>query len=106
MPRYVYRPNDPRSDKNGMIDVMLAGPRHAGGAAAYVISDEMDATRHMGNNKMYTSKAKFRQATKDAGCIEVGNETDTLLKQRKPMPLSREQRRNDIRQALRELRGR
>jgi len=105
MPRYVYRPNDPRSDKNGMLDVSIAGPKHVSNQATHVISDEMGATRHMADGAMYTSKAKFRQATKNAGCIEVGNETNTLLKPRKPEPLSREQRRNDIRQAVRQLRG-
>jgi len=105
MTRYVYRPNDPRSDSFGMIDAAVAGPKHVGEAATAVVSDTMDSTRHMADGKYYDSKSKFRQATKAAGCIEVGNELPTLLKLRKPQQLSREERRNDIRRALRQLQG-
>lgn len=72
----------------------------------YVISDEMAPTRHMADSKFYTSKAKFRRATRDAGCVEVGNETATMLRPRKPVQLSREQRRRDIRTAIEQLRAR
>jgi hypothetical protein len=88
-----------------MVDAEIAGPRHGGGSAAHVIRDEMEPTRHMADGRWYTSKAKFRAATKNNGCIEVGNETNTLLKPRKPVSLSREQRRNEIRRAIRQLQG-
>ncbi len=39
-----------------------------------VITDEMPATRHMADGQIYTSKRKFREATRRAGCVEVGNE--------------------------------
>ncbi len=103
--RLVYRPNHPAADEFGMVDAFIAGPRHPGGAAPSVISDEMDATRHMADGKYYTSKSKFRGATKDAGCIEVGNELSTLTKSRKPIQLNRAERRDQIKQAVRQLRG-
>ena len=106
MARFVYRPNHPQADECGMVNIEIAGPRFASAAAPAVISDEIEPTRHMATGKYYTSKAKFREATKMAGCVEVGNEVSTLLKPRKPMPLSREQRRNDIRRALHQLQGR
>ncbi len=67
----------------------------------YVISDEMEATRHMADNKFYTSKHRFREATRAAGCVEVGNETATLLKPRRATMPTREQRRAEIRSVLR-----
>lgn len=104
MARYVYRPNHPMSDALGMVDSSVAGPKHTSDSAVHVITDEMDATKHMADGRMYTSKAKFRQATKAAGCIEVGNETETLLRPRKPAQLSRQDRREAIRKAIAQLR--
>lgn len=75
---------------------------YAGVDAPQVISDEMDATRHMADGKMYTSKQKFRQATKDAGCVEFGNEQ--LTGKRKPIVLDRRQRREDIKRAMVQVR--
>ena len=98
MPVFVYR--------NGkIVDSRKAGPKYAGGSATYVISDEMPETRHMADGKHYTSKKKFREATRAAGCIEVGSETATLLKPRKPFQLDRQQRVNAIRRAIEQLRG-
>lgn len=68
----------------------------------YVISDEMDATRHMADGQFYTSKKKFRQATRDANCVEIGNEDVT--RPRKPVTLDRRQRREDIRRAIHDIR--
>ena len=88
--------------RNGrLIEKRLAEPLNL----HYVISDTMDATRHMANGKYYTSKAKFRAATKAAGCIEYGTETATLLKPRKPVTLDRAKRRDDIRHAICDLRN-
>lgn len=79
------------------------GAKH--GKAAYVISDEMSETRHMADGLTYTSKSRFRQATRAAGCIEVGNETQTLLKPRKVIQLSRQDRRDAIRHSIQQLMG-
>jgi hypothetical protein len=67
-----------------------------------VITDNIDAINHA-DGKRYTSKAKFRAATKAAGCIEIGNEK---IPERKPIKLDRYQRREQIRQAIYELRNR
>lgn len=68
------------------------------------ISDQMDPTRHMADGKYYTSKKAFREATKRAGCIEIGNETKYLQKPRKPVKLDRRKRREDIKKAINDLR--
>ena len=104
MPRFVYRPDDPHANENGMIDAALTSSNR-GADAPQIIRDEMDATRHMADGRYYTSKAKFRSATKSAGCIEVGNEIKTVTQPRKPAVLSREQRREAIRGAIRQLQG-
>ena len=85
-----------------LVDKNSAAPLTVSGAAPSVIRDEMDATRHMADNHMYTSKAKFRQATRAANCIEVGNELAALTRPRGhgSMP-TREQRRAQIRDAVR-----
>lgn len=67
------------------------------------ISDTMDATRHMADGKYYTSKKAFRDATKRAGCIEIGNETKYLEKPREYKKLDRRKRRDDIRKAINDL---
>lgn len=98
MTTYVYR--------NGkLVDKRRAPPLPKHGTAAFVISDEMAPTRHMADCKMYTSKAKFREATRAAGCVEVGNETSTLLKPRQQMRLDPGKRRDDIRQTIYNLRN-
>lgn len=104
MARYVYRPNHPFCDENGMVEASQAGPKYISSNATNVISDHMEPTKHMANGLMYDSKAAFRKATKAAGCIEVGNEVSTLLKPRPRVELSREQRRNEIRRAISQLR--
>lgn len=71
--------------------------------APQVITDEIAATRHMADGKYYTSKRRFRQATKDAGCVEIGTEAP-LTKPRKPVELDRRQRREDIKRAMVQVR--
>lgn len=100
MTTFVYR-------KGKLVDKNRAGPKNEKlGNASFVISDEMPETRHMADGKHYTSKAKFRQATRAAGCVEVGTETSTLLKPRQKIELDRGQRRDDIRKAFYEARNR
>lgn len=99
MTTYVYRGGK-------LVDKRFAPSREKHGEASFVISDEMAATRHMADGKHYTSKAKFREATRAAGCVEVGTETQTLLKPRAPVQLDRGQRRDAIRQAIHQLRNR
>jgi hypothetical protein len=100
MTTFVYR--------NGkLVDKRVAPPKEGKhGSAAFVISDEMAPTRHMADGKFYTSKVKFRQATRDHNCIEVGTETATLLKPRKPIELDRGARREAIQRTIYEMRNR
>jgi hypothetical protein len=101
---WVYRPDHPLSNENGMIERSQLY-EYEPGAAPYVITDEMEPLRHMADNRMFTSKAKFRANTKAHGCYEIGNETETLLKPRKRVELDRRQRRDDIKRAIWEVRN-
>lgn len=103
--RLVYRPSHPQANENGMVDIDVAYSNHQAWATS-IIRDEMDATRHMADGKVYTSKAKFREATRAHGCIEIGNELEAATKPRKPVPLDRRARREAIRQAIRDLSNR
>jgi hypothetical protein len=97
MPVYVYR--------NGkLIEKHLALPLIVSNNAPGVISDTMDPTRHMASGRYHTSKAAFRAETKAYGCIEVGNDA-SILRPRKPIPLSREKRREDIKRTIYEARN-
>jgi hypothetical protein len=98
MPTYVIRNGE-------LVDKRFAEPQYQTDSAANVISDTMDSTRHMADGNYYESKSEFRKATKAAGCIEYGSEIPTLLKPRKPIPLDRAKRRDDIRRAIYELRN-
>jgi hypothetical protein len=94
---YVYR--------NGqLVEKHLAPPLVTGDAAPSVISDTMESLRHMASGRYFSSKAAFRAETKAYGCTEVGND-QSVLRPRKPIPLSRERRRDDIRRTLYELRN-
>ena len=70
--------------------------------APYVISDTMAPTKHMGTGEILDSKAKFRSATRAAGCIEIGNEA---VKPRVPIKLDGGQRREAIRKAIYDLKN-
>ena len=105
MPRYLYRPDHPYCDENGMIEAELAGPKYTSNQATYVIGDEMPPTRHMADSQFYTSKSKFRETTRAHGCIEIGSETNYMLKPRKPVSLDRGKRREDIKKAIYNIRN-
>lgn len=100
----VYRPEHPEANENGMVDASIALPKGTD-PKFYVISDIMPETRHMADGKHYTSKHKFREATRAAGCYEFGNELPTLLKPRKRVPLDKAKRRDDIRRTIYNLRN-
>lgn len=98
MPTYVLR--------NGELVLKdLAPPKDSTNPAPNVISDNMPETRHMATGRYHTSKSQFRQDTKASGCIEYGNDS-SLFKPRQPVRLSREQRFNDIKQTIEQLKGR
>ena len=78
----------------------LVEKRHAAPLRSiHVIRDEMGATVHMADGKTYTSKRKFRDATRRAGCVEVGNEALTV----KPVEMDRSERARDVAQAFHQL---
>jgi len=66
----------------------------------------MPETKHMADGKIYTSKSEFRKATRAAGCVEVGNETKTLLQPRKRIELDRNARREAIQRSIYQLKNR
>jgi hypothetical protein len=101
---YVYRDGK-------LVDKSTGEPlkferKKKNGGPAYIASDIMSETRHMADNKMYTSKSEFRKTTKAHGCVEIGNDTAPLLKPRKLIQLDRNKRREDIQRAVYELRNR
>lgn len=115
MPTWIYRPDDPNANERGMVEkgeyyyrkFMLEEDKRMMVGNEYVsinyIADEMSPTRHMAlpvTAAPITSKHKFREITKQQGCIEVGNET---LKPRKPIEMSRKDRREAIRTAIKDL---
>ncbi len=97
MPVFVYRDGK-------MVEKHLAAPKYESGDAPYVISDTMDATRHMATGKMHTSKAAFRRDTKASGCVEIGNDP-AIMRPRKPIQLDRGQRREAIKKSIYEIRN-
>jgi len=102
----VYRPNHPDASENGMVDASIAGEKNSKDPKFYVISDTMEPTRHMATGKYFTSKSEFRKETKAAGCVEVGNDSSIMNpKPRKPIPLDRRKRVDDIRRTIWELKN-
>jgi hypothetical protein len=106
MPSFVYRPNHPEANENGMVDRLLVGQEFRD--APHVISDSMPETRHMATGRVHTSKSKFRQDTRASGCIEVGN--DRSVEPQGPRQFVRpvndkRKRRDDIGRAIYELRN-
>lgn len=99
---WVYRPNHPKANENGMVERSELGfsPKNS---APYVISDTMEPTKHMASGRVLDSKAKFRSETKAAGCVELGNEP---IKARAPIKLDGGQRREAIRKAIYDLKNR
>ena len=87
--RYIWHPE-------GWLEVpwTLPAPRVA------LISDTMQAARHQVTGEVLDSKSRFRQATRDAGCVELGNDVPVG-----PRPMIKvDGVRNDIMTAIRDLR--
>lgn len=124
MPKYKYMPNHPYANERGIVEVneqfyeglyligaMAEDKRMMRGnepVTINYISDHMEPLRHMALDHTappIDSKSKFRRITREKGCIEIGNETATLLKPRKRIPLDRRQRREDMRKAANQLKN-
>lgn len=108
---YRYRPKHPNASINGYVTKEEADQWDYNAeldkssdniACPMVIGDCMPETKHMADGQYYTSKAKFRKATRAAGCIEVGNDP-AILRPKKVIVPDRQERRNDIRQAIQQL---
>lgn len=118
MARYFHQPDNPLANERGMVDeeaYAMYNYLHSGDSKRAIIgnqevcinfiSDTMPDTRHMSNGRYYDSKSKFRQVTKQHGCIEVGNEESFMMRPRAPKKLDKRQRREDIKKALWEVRN-
>lgn len=120
MASFTWKPDHPLADKDGWVDKAALKEYYQAGfdgqddmayidgnhkVSVHYIPDEMPATRHMIDGKYYTSKHRFRNETRARGCVEVGNETATLLKPRQRIEPSRAERRNDIKRAIYEIRN-
>ena len=120
MARLKHKPGHHKADKNGWVteddwnDYPYIGFNQdedkyytEGNAKKSIgyIPDEMPPTRHMASGKYFTSKAKFRAETRAHGCIEVGNETKTLMQKRKPIVLDKGKRVDDIKRAIYEVKN-
>lgn len=98
----VYRPGHPQANENSMVPIGVAGPRVEKQQAVYVISDTIDHMKHPGTGEMIDSKARFRQATRASGCVEVGTDP-AALRPRPKFEVSTQEVVNDVKRALAEL---
>lgn len=98
MPTFVMRGGKlvEKWSASPLIEVFAVGPA--------VISDTMDTIRHMATGRYHTSKAEFRRDTKSSGCVEIGNDP-AITRPRKPTPLDRGKRREDIKRTIYNLRN-
>jgi len=90
--------------RNGMfIERELAAPLvQVYGYGPAVISDTMPHTLHHADGRHYDSKAKYREATRAHGCVEIGNEA---LKPHRWKKMDKRKRRDDIKRAIHQLRA-
>lgn len=65
-----------------------------------IISDGMNPLRHPVSGAILDSKSQFRAMTREAGCVELGNDAPIVTK---PRQTDRKALRNDINQAISEL---
>lgn len=68
---------DSAADKMIMIPVGEASPE----PRLHVIQDSMDAVAHPVTGRLMDSKSAFREVTKAAGCVEMGNDAPVQPKQ-------------------------
>ena len=70
------------------------------GRSAMIVRDTMDALRHPVTGKVVDSKSAFRRMTKDAGCVELGNDAASVTERRPDQDRSL---RQDIHKAWQKL---
>lgn len=86
--------------RNGKLVLKHLAPPRDTGRVNGVISDTMDAMVHPVTGKLMDSKSRFRQATRAAGCVEVGNDAQRDTRQISVPNLTR-----DIAEAIKQLGG-
>ena len=120
MASYLYKPGHPLANSNGFVEKneyythsylhtedkgMMNGNQRV---RINYNSDHMEPLKHMAlpfGSAPIDSKSKFRQITKERGCVEVGDQTQVLTTPRKRIPLDRKTRREDIKKALYQMRN-
>ena len=103
MPTYVLRDGE-LIEKDYAPPLTATGPRsHL--PSPHFISDHMEATVHMADGRVFTSKKAFRDNTRAHGCIEVGDQKDYGKKRKSQPKLDKRQRKDDIRNAVNELKN-
>lgn len=103
----IYRPHHPLANENGMVERHLGGPVETTKPlyAVHVISDTMAHLKHPGTGAMLDSKSRFREHTRDSGCLEVG--TDPAGSKPKPrFDVSTSEVVQDVKRAIQEVRSR
>jgi hypothetical protein len=98
---WIYRPNHPNANENGMIERHLVHEDKPWTVA--VISDTMVPLKHHGTGKVIDSKRAFSAETRAAGMVELGNEP---IRPREPIKLDKRQRVEDIKRTIYELKNR
>lgn len=100
---WVYRPDHPLANSNGMVDQKIAGPKNHANPATYVISDTLPGhLKHPCTGAMIDSKAKFREHTRASGCVEVGTDA-AALKPRPQFQVSEREIVMDVKRSIAEL---
>lgn len=67
---WVYRPDHPQANKNGMVDRDLAGPRTTTQKSIYIMSD-LPGYKSVASGKWVDGRRDRREDLKRAGCREV-----------------------------------
>jgi len=99
--RFLYRPDDPAANENGMVPAHLAVSREIQ-STTYIISDTMDHIKHPVTGAMIDSKAEFRAHTRISGCVEVGTDRQASIPKPRHAP-NEIDIVNDVRRSIAEL---
>lgn len=106
---WVYRPNHPLANENGMIERHLVIDEPTAASALprpYVVSDSLgEPVKHLATGIYSDSKSFHHKKNRELGLVELGNEWKAHVSQPKPAKLDKRQRKNDIRKAISELRN-
>jgi len=63
----------------------------------HIQTDEMPPAEHMATGEVFTSKSSFRRATKEAGCVEIG---DQRIKPSKPSWVEQKKEQETLKRQL------